>query len=63
MNKQSVFYLKLIAKKNAYKVMIEDCQKDADKNDHKKEFWLSEVDRFKAKLVTTEEIINDYLIG
>jgi len=63
MNKQSVFYLKLIAKKGAYEIMIQDCQNDADKNDHKREFWLSEVDRFKAKLATVEEIINDYLIG
>ena len=63
MNTQSVFYLKLIAKKNAYEIMIEDCQNHADNNDHKREFWLSEVDRFKAKLATVNEVINDYMIG
>jgi hypothetical protein len=63
MNTNTVFYLKLIAKKNAYKIMIESCLKDVVDYPHKSEFFTEEAKRFEEKLKTTEEIINDYLIG
>jgi hypothetical protein len=63
MNTNTVFYLKLIAKKNAYKMMIESCLKDAVAYPHKSEFFTEDAKRFEEKLKTTEEIINDYLIG
>ena len=61
MNKQTIFLIKLNAKQQAFQMMIESCKEDVKKYPHKADFFKSEIERFKAKLDVTNEIIKDYL--
>ena len=61
MNAQTIFYLKLDAKKKACEIMIESCKSDAKNYPHKADFFVSEIVRFETKLTTINEIIKDYL--
>ena len=63
MNKQTLFHVKLIAKKQALESIIEDTLNHI--NDERypvtKNFWLKEEISYRAKLDLINEIIEEYL--
>ena len=63
MNKQTLFHIKLIAKKQALESIIEDTLSHI--NDEKfpstKDFFLNSLVRYEAKLETVNQIIEEYL--
>lgn len=63
MNKQTTFYVKLMAKRNAFKELIKDAVRHANDPKHPatKDFFLEEEIKYKAKLDLVEEIIEEYL--
>lgn len=63
MNKQTKFYITLIAKKNALESMIEDSiiHINNKKYPSTKDFYLEQKTRYEAKLELVNEIIKDYL--
>ena len=63
MDKQTKFYITLLAKKNALESILEDTKKHAEdiRFPSTKNFWLKEEIIFKAKLNLIDEIIEEYL--
>ena len=63
MNKQTLFHIKLIAKKQALESIIEDTFNHIfdERYPSSKDFWLKEIIRYEAKLETVNQIIEEYL--
>jgi len=63
MNKQTIFQITLIAKKNALESIIEDTVNHINDKRYPstKDFFLTQKVRYDAKLELVNEIIEDYL--
>ena len=63
MNKQTLFHVKLIAKKQALESIIEDTINHINDERHPatKAFFVNSLVRYEAKLETVNQIIEEYL--
>jgi len=63
MNKQTLFHVKLIAKKQALESIIEDTINhiNDERYPSSKDFFVNSLVRYEAKLETVNEIIEEYL--
>ena len=63
MNKQTLFHIKLIAKKQALESIIQDTLNHINdvRYPSTKNFWLKEEISYRAKLDLINEIIEEYL--
>lgn len=61
MNKQSIFYLELLAEKQVYEEMIESSKKNYKADFYLEDFFRSEVAKYENKLEVINLVIDKYL--